>query len=883
MTLSSGSRLGPYEIVAPLGAGGMGEVYRARDTRLDRTVAIKVLPDHLSSPEARQRFEREAKTISQLSHPHICALYDVGHEAGVEFLVMEFLDGETLADRLGRGPLPIEQAMRYGIEIAEALDRAHRAGVVHRDLKPGNVMLTKSGVKLLDFGLAKLTGPPGGIMSGLSMMPTTPKGSNLTAEGTILGTFQYMAPEQLEGKEADSRTDVFAFGAVFYEMVTGRKAFGGAKQVSLIASILEKQPEPISIVQPTAPPALDRIVRKCLAKDPEDRWQSAADLASELKWSGESSLVVAPAVVPVRGGIRIGPVLSAIVFVLLGLAIGFAASRVRRVGPPERSVFSILPPEKSDLGDWTAISPEGRSVAFVATLDGTTTVWIRSFDSASARSVPGTEGGSFPFWSPDARSIGFFATDKLKRINLAGGPATTLCDAPAPRGGSWSRDGVIVFGGQPDTGLLQVPAAGGSPSAATSLDKTYQEITHRWPEFLPDGKRFTYFIYAAAAGRSGLYLGELGSNRKEMLVSGARRGAFALGHLFFARAGTLLALKFDAKRPGTPGDSVPVAERVWFHTGYFGHSSFSVARTGAIAFREGSPEKQLTWFDRSGKRLGSLGPAGLLDEPALSPDETRISVNGGRPEGLTITIWAIDLPRGSISRLIPEDTDASDSSDSVWSPDGRTFAYRANRAGKVEVHVRDVSSGREDVALRLPGLPGPIEWTLDGKSLICGANGPTGLNLWLVPITGDRKPRLLLNEDVRRQARISPDGRFFAYASDESGGNEVYLRRFPPTGERWQVSQGGGVEPHWRGDGREIFYITPDRSMTVVPIRTTPAVEIGKPESLFPTGTLYAKDTRSNYVVTRDGQRFLITVPVDQARPTLTVIENALPGALTSP
>ena len=877
MPLSSGSRLGPYEIVAPLGAGGMGEVYRAKDTRLDRTVAIKVLPDHLSSPEALQRFEREAKTISQLSHPHICALYDVGHQDGVEYLVMEFLEGETLADRLGRGSLPVEQAAKYGIQIAEALDRAHRAGVVHRDLKPANVMLTKTGVKLLDFGLAKLAESPAGGVTGLSMQLTTPHGSNLTAAGTILGTFQYMAPEQLEGKDADARTDIFAFGSVLYEMVTGRKAFAGASQASLIASILEKQPESIIAIQPMAPAALDHVVRKCLAKDPDDRWQSAADVASELRWASETSASAIPAPRPgaeTRRRIGFPRVLAASALVLLGLAAGLALSRVRRAASPaDRSVFTILPPEKAQLGDWVALSPDGKSVAFPATMEGNTTIWVRSLNSASARSLGGTEGASFPFWSPDGRSIGFFTGNKLKRIELAGGPATILADAVAARGGSWGREGVIIFAGQASTGIFQIPASGGPPKPATTVDKSLDEVTHRWPEFLPDGKHFIYYAYTGTRGKSGNYLGELGSSRKDRLVIGGRRAATAAGRIYFAREATLFAQKLDEKRLAPIGDAVAVAERVWFSNDYFGHSSLSVARSGTVAFRDGNPEKQLTWFDRTGKATGTVGPARLFEEPALSPDETRVSVDGTSPETGHGTLWAIDLARGTISPLTPEDVDANDS---VWSPDGKSLAYRVNKGGEGEVRIRDLSSGREVVMMQMGGLPGPVVWSPDGKFLVC-AQGTDRLRLWIVDVTGREKPRVFVNEAGLRQIRFSPDGRFVAYASTESGESEIYLRRFPPTGERWQISQGGGSEPYWRGDGKEFFYITLDRRLVSLSIRTSPSVEIGKAQTLFGVPTVIGTISRSSYVMTRDGQRFLFTVPVDQSLPTITLIQNAVP------
>jgi len=875
VSLSAGARLGPYEIVAPIGAGGMGEVYRARDTRLERTVAIKVLPDHLSSPEARQRFEREAKTISQLSHPHICALYDVGHEAGVEYLVMEFLDGETLADRLGRGALPVEQALRFGIEMAEALDRAHRAGIVHRDLKPGNVMLTKSGVKLLDFGLAKLAALPSGVMSGLSMLPTTPKASNLTAAGTILGTFQYMAPEQLEGKEADARTDVFAFGAVLYEMVTGRKAFSGGSQASLIASILERQPEPLSAVQPSAPAALDRIVRKCLAKDPEERWQSASDLASELKWSGETSSAHATsATAPPGKRTAWSRIPVAAGLLLLGVAAGFVLSRLRRPEEPLRSVFSILPPDKSELGDWTAISPDGRTIAFPAAVEGTRLVWLRFRDSTDVRPMPGTEGASYPFWSPDGRSVGFFATGKLKRIDLSGGPAQVLCDAPDPRGASWSRDGVIVFSGRVSDGLYRIPAGGGAPTAATTLDAATREISHRWPNFLPDGRHFLFYVSGGQPERSGVYVGELGSARKTLLVSGARRASYGQGYLFFTRSRMLFARRFDPKDLKMIGEPISIADRVWFATDKFGHSSFSVSQTGDVVFRNGNPDSQLTWFDRSGKILGTLGPAGLWDEPALSRDGTKLAAERAEIEAETSYIFEIDLVRGSLSRVSPGEWE---NVDALWSPDGRKIAFRSNREGERSIRIRDLASGDEEVAFRSRGLPGPIDWSPDGASLICGTNERSGLNLWLVPLTGDRKPRPLL-QDAGRQAQISPDGRFLAYVGTETGGNEVYLRRFPPTAERWQVSRGGGNEPRWRANGAEIFYVGNERRMNAVPVRTASAIEIGNPQPLFPTGTRFVPDRRASYVVTPDGQRFLVSVPLDQARPTLTFIENPFAG-----
>jgi predicted Ser/Thr protein kinase len=520
MTLAQGTRLGPYEILASVGAGGMGEVYRARDTRLDRTVAIKVLPSHLSSnPEIRQRFDREARTISSLSHPHICALHDVGHQDGIDYLVMEFLEGETLTDRLSRGALPAEQVLRYSIEIADALDKAHRQGIVHRDLKPGNIMLTKSGVKLVDFGLAKLAAA-GPANTSVSILPTQ-AGMNLTQEGTILGTFQYMAPEQLEGKEADARSDIFAFGAVLYEMATGKKAFSGKSQASLIASILSAEPPPISSVQPMTPPALDRVVKTCLAKDPDDRWQTAHDVMLQLKWiaeGGSQAGVPAPLVARRRGHERLAWGVAAVLAVS---TIALAAVQLARPRAAVRVVrSSLLPPEKTTyhfIGDAAgppAVSPEGLQIAFTARdSSGKSLLWVRSLDSPVPRAVAGTEDAMYPFWSPDSKFIGFFAGGKLKKIEASGGPAFALCDAGDARGGTWNKDGVIVFEPHFRDPLFRVPATGGKAAPVTKFDESRRETTHRFPFFLPDGSHFLYLAGSHAVGTESelhaIYLGSL--------------------------------------------------------------------------------------------------------------------------------------------------------------------------------------------------------------------------------------------------------------------------------------------------------------------------------------------------------------------------------------
>jgi eukaryotic-like serine/threonine-protein kinase len=880
MSLSPGARLGPYEILSPLGAGGMGEVYRAKDTRLERSVAVKVLPAHLSSsPESRQRFEREAKTVSQLSHPHICALYDVGREGETEYLVMELLEGQTLSERLGRGPLPLEQTLRYGIEIGDALDKAHRQGIVHRDLKPSNVMLTKSGVKLLDFGLAKAISPS--APAQLTSLPT--QASPVTQAGTVLGTFQYMAPEQLEGKEADARTDIFAFGAVLYEMATGKKAFQGKSQASLISSIMSSDPPPISSVQALAPPELDRAVRKCLAKDPEDRWQNASDLGSELKWIGEDGSqagVAAPSSSRPRSRERLAWTLASLA--VLG-ALTLAVVRRQRSGPPRRPLQFIVPaPEKSSFGDSFAMSPDGEQLVFEASSEGKTQLWLRLLNSIEARPIEGTEGGSFPFWSPDGQYVGFFADGKLKKIALAGGPAQSLADAGQSRGGTWNAEGVILFAPDAASPLMRVAASGGIASAATTVDQANAETGHRWPDFLPDGRHFLFLARNAEAEKEAICVGSLDSSEKTILFHSRSRSVYAApGYLLFSREHTLMAHRFDASTLRSLGEPVLLAEDVEpiGEIGPTGYVRMSASGGGILAFRrEGRNRSQLTWYDRSGKPLGTVAGASDYDEPMLSPEGTSLAFVRKDPKTGSEDVWTLDFSRGAPARLT---FDPSDHLNPVWSPDGKRIAFVSTRPGNLGFYWKLASgAGPDETLLKLDRMASIDDWSRDGRFILYERLAPkTQFDLWALPMSGPGKPfPYVVADGLQRHARFSPDGHWVAYTSNESGRQEIYVQRFPSSGGKWQVSSEGGDQASWRSDGKELIYLSPRLQLMAVEVKGSETFEVGTARPLFSIRPKYSPTTTREqgnlYVITPDGQRFLVNEAVEgkQAPPILVVV-----------
>ena len=878
MTLAAGSRLGPYEILAPIGAGGMGEVYKARDTRLERTVAVKVLPERLSaSPEVRQRFEREAKTISQLSHPHICALYDVGREGDVEYLVMEYLEGETLSDRLAKGPLPLEATLRYGQEIADALDKAHRQGIVHRDLKPGNVMLTKSGVKLLDFGLAKAM-TPAAPQSSLTSLPTQ---HGLTQEGTILGTFQYMAPEQLEGREADARTDIWAFGCVLYEMATGKKAFAGVTQASLITAIMSAQPPSITSFQTTSPPALDRVVQACVDKDPDCRWQNAADIGRQLRWIGEA-LRAEAAERPTKRRIR-----EWLAWGLAAAAALIAAASLLRRPREEARGFSgavrsaILLPGLSTVRG-LSLSPDGSRLALVARDSSRRNLlWIRPLGSAEARALPGTDNPSSPFWSPDGRSIGFFADGKLKRIDASGGPPQTICNAPIARGGSWNPDGVILFAPTSDSPLYRVDASGGRPEVVTKFDPKRGESSHRWPVFLPDGKRFLYYVASFGVPKegTGIYVGSLDSKEDRYLVRAGANPAYTPGWLIYFRERNLLAQRFDEKAERLVGEPSALAEDVQFFPQQQA-ALFSASVHGGVLVsqpRSDTSVSQLQWFDRTGKSLGLLGPPSNQANPRISPDGKRVALDIVDPQTGNLDLWIYE-PGGDLPTRLT--TDPSIDSIPTWSPDGKQIAFMSLRRSHPDIFLtRSDGSSGEELVLESANAKYVTDWSPDGRFLLFRVSDvATNLELWTLPIGGDGRPNPFLRAAYGvSHGQFSPDGRWVAYVSNESGRSEIHVAPFPGPGSSWKISTAGGTEPRWRRDGTELFYLAPDGKLMVVAVRTGPPFEAGVAKPLFQVRRrerVSASD-HYGYDVSADGQRFLVSAEVgEETAAPLTLVFN---------
>ncbi len=895
MPLAPGTRLGPYEIVAPLGAGGMGEVFRAKDTRLGRDVAVKVLPQHLSAnSEVRARFEREAKTVSSLNHPNICTLFDVGREGDTDYLVMELIEGETLAQRLAKGALPIADALRIGAQIADALDRAHRAGVIHRDLKPGNVMLTKSGAKLMDFGLARATGlagdrgVSGATLSTITQSPTM--AAPLTAEGSIVGTFQYMSPEQLEGKEADTRSDLWALGCVLYEMATGRRAFEGATQASLIGTIMRDSPRPMAELAPMSPPALDRLVGALLAKDPDDRVQTAHDVKLQLQWTGDGSSAgsLPTAIAGIAARPRASRERLAWVIAAVGVALGIVGIVVvlrLRPAVPGQGVtrFSIAAPENVNLNSdptMSAISPDGRTLAFVAAdSGGTVRIWVRPLESLTPRPLLGTENGVLPFWSPDSRNLAFFSDNgKLKKIPIAGGNPEEICDAADGRGGSWGSDGVIVFAPKASGPLFRVPASGGDAVQATRLDSSRQETGHRWPCFLPDGKHFLFVGMPARRGSFDFFVGSLDSKGTKHLGSASSAPVFAsAGYLIFVHNTSIVAQGFDPRRLASSGSPVTLGEAPP-PSGYTGAQTVTASNNGVLAHAGGGlPNTELQWLDRAGQPAGAIPvPAGRYQEARLSPDGKRLCIER-RNSASEVDLWLVDLDRATSTRFTFGPTT---NYWPAWSPDGSRIAFASNRSGPDDIYVKPTNGAAEETPILTGGalFKDPYSWSADGRFIVFEEpNDRTGWDLRMVPVDGDRKPISYLHTAFNERAGVvSPDGRWIAYTSDESGKQDVYVQSFPAPGSKHQVSTGSaGLRVIWSRGGKELVFVAGDGfTLMAVDVTTSPAFHVSAPRKLF--------KLRQDYVgieVTPDGQRVLVVAPAGQgAAPTITIEQNWTAG-----
>jgi len=878
MPLAPGATLGPYDVVAPLGSGGMGTVYRARDRRLQRDVAVKVLrADGPLDDTSRARFEREARAVAALNHPHVCAVYDVGVDSGTEYIVMELLEGETLAKRLDSGPLPLEDALRYAGQVASALDAAHRAGIVHRDLKPGTVMLTRTGAKLLDFGLATRAGTP---PAAEAVLATTATG--LSVPGVVMGTWPYMAPEQILGQPADARTDVFAFGIVLYEMLTGRRPFAGDSAPQIIAAILEREVPSLSSVTPHIPRGLQRVVNKCLAKQPDARWQSMRDLADELHWitddvgrPGESTLPARP---QRRAALWLIPLAAA-----MGLAAGvwFAPTPPRS---PDAVIRFAIAPGDLDTGGLNSpeISPDGRQVVFVARprAGGQPSLYLHDLISGSTRRIDGTEGAITPFWSGDGQSIGYVANGRLLRLAIAGGSPRVVMDVPgAFVGAAWNRDDVMVVSLR--YGFYKMSASGGTPTPVTTLDRSQQENSHRWPQFLPDGQRFVFVARSGRPDRSSAYVGFLDGRPPVRLMGTSARVRYSRsGHLLYVQDGALLARAFDSSTLKFSGSPETMADGMGSQ-GSGLRARFSVSDAGVLVHQKmDEPRFALRWYDRTGRGLGVLGIADTYNNFRISPDGTRVVVDvNDNPRGGR-SVWIVDVGSGTRTRVTFGE---SDEWQPLWSRDGTRILFGSYRNGPLDLYARPADGAAAAVAIlesEVQKVPG--DSSKDGRTILVSEATAERLNdVVAYDVATGTKTVVAGSESVEMSPRFSPDDKWIAYQSDESGRPQIYIQPFPPTGAKWQVTTDGGVDPRWSAHQLELYYLEPGRGIMGLSVEAAP-VSRKAPVLLVPTRTAVAGTGESAFEVTPDGRRFLVRErgDVESAAP-MQVILN-WPALLTA-
>ena len=893
-----GQTISQYKILEKLGEGGMGVVYKAEDTKLDRMVALKFLPPHLAASEQdKTRFIQEAKAAAGLNHPNVCSIIDIQEQKGLQgddmqmFIVMEFVDGQTLRDK--HGVISFKQAIDIGIQIADGLTAAHEKGIVHRDIKPENIMIRKDGIaQIMDFGLAKLRSASSKI-------------NRLTKEGSTVGTAGYMSPEQVTGQDVDHRSDIFSFGVVLYELFTGQLPFKGVHETALAYEIVNVDAAPMSAVKPEIDPSLDAIVLECLAKEPGERYQSVAEVGKELRRfkreSGRSRVsrvtavrdiqktstanvstehvqTPAPEIVQIKKGKSVILLSTAIFFILTTAALAFLY--VRQPAVETHSVrFTIPPPEKGAfLGDVPIISPDGLRIAFTARdSSGRSFVWVRPLASITASPLSGTDDAAFPFWSPDSRFIGFYQNGKLKKIEIAGGPTQTITDAPQARGATWGSAGFIVFAPNFNGGLQQVSDAGGTPTEVTFLDSARREDSHRWPSFLPDGRRFTYLRRSTDDEKTGLYLGSIDSKEVILLSPVKSNAVYAPpGYLLFVMERSLMAQPFDVGKGQLSGQAFPVAEDVGFNAGW-SYGLFSASTNGVLSLSMGggaTGNRQFVWYDRTGKRLEKVGTPGTLFDFALSPDEKRVVFRRVDSQTRNNDLWILDLVRQTESRFTFAQTVDDDP---VWSPDGSKILFDSNPEGTPNLHQKIATgAGSEELLLKSPIPNWPLDWSFDGRFVLYESeNAKTKGDLWIFPLGGDRKafPFVQTNA-LEYTGRFSPDAHWIAYSSDESEKMEVYVQAFPITQGKWQVSTGGGGAPQWSKDGKEIYYVAPDKKLMIVDVKGVGAsFEQGIPKPLFDVD-VDSYQAPNRYAVSKDGQRFLVNTSVEgtSLKPIMAII-----------